>query len=79
MTPHMGGRNIQHMWLRGAPKYSVSRDTSTIAPHLTRWFGLTTAPFAIYIYIYIYIANGAVYGAEVWQIPTREINKILST
>jgi len=32
--------------------------------------------------LYIYrtvIQNILVYGAEVWQIPTKEINKILST
>jgi hypothetical protein len=32
----------------------------------------------LYIYQTI-IQNILVYGAEVWQIPTKEINKILST
>jgi hypothetical protein len=27
----------------------------------------------------IYLGNSMMYGAEIWQIPTREINKILST
>jgi len=36
--------------------------------------------FVIFIYIYQTIIQSIlVYGAEIWQIPTREINKILST
>ena len=42
------------------------------------WYKNITKNRKLYIYQTI-IQSILVYGAEVWQIPTREINKILST
>ena len=42
------------------------------------WHKSITKNRKLYIYQTI-IQSILVYGAEVWQIPTREINKILST
>jgi len=42
------------------------------------WHKIITKNKKLYIY-QIIIQSILVYGAEVWQIPTREINKILST
>ena len=42
------------------------------------WHKNITKNIKLYIYQTI-IQSILVYGAEVWQIPTREINKILST
>ena len=42
------------------------------------WHKNITKNTKLYIYQTI-IQSILVYGAEVWQIPTREINKILST
>ena len=44
----------------------------------TWWHKNITRNRKLYIYQTI-IQSILVYGAEVWQIPTREINKILST
>jgi hypothetical protein len=60
-------------------KHRISQTRKTInALNSIWWHKNKTKNRKLYIYQTI-IQSILVYGAEVWQIPTREINKILST
>jgi len=60
-------------------KHRISQTRKAInALNSILWHKNITKNRKLYIYLTI-IQSILVYGAEVWQIPTREINKILST